>query len=61
MPELYPSQERASLLADVAEMYYMEEKDQAEIAQEHAPLEEPRMGLQHGVPLPPKAASRPDT
>ncbi len=30
--EKKPSQDRASLLADVAEMYYLEEKNQAEIA-----------------------------
>ncbi|MCK7483229.1 MAG: hypothetical protein M0C28_43905 [Candidatus Moduliflexus flocculans] len=32
MAEQYSSNERASLLADVAEMYYLEEKGQAEIA-----------------------------
>ncbi len=32
MPESYMPSDRASLLADVAEMYYLEEKGQAEIA-----------------------------
>jgi len=32
MVEQYPGNDRASLLADVAEMYYLEEKGQAEIA-----------------------------
>jgi DNA-binding transcriptional regulator LsrR (DeoR family) len=32
MPEQYIPQDRVSLLADVAEMYYLEEKGQAEIA-----------------------------
>ncbi len=32
MPEPYAPSDRASLLADVAEMYYLEEKGQAEIA-----------------------------
>ncbi len=32
MVEQYPANERSSLLADVAEMYYLEEKGQAEIA-----------------------------
>ena len=32
MAEQRPTQDRASLLADVAEMYYLDQKNQAEIA-----------------------------
>ncbi len=32
MPQMYASEDRESLLADVAEMYYLEERGQAEIA-----------------------------